>query len=93
MTARTIGARKRIGISRMSDYQKLGNWHRHDRYLGMTYSVITWHEAGRYFISAIEIGDLPRIENPHPQGFGSQREALDQGEAIARLTIDAQFPK
>ncbi len=75
----------------MSDYQDIREFHRHGRYLGMTYSVMTWHEANRYFISAIDIGDLPRIEAPHPEGFESLVGALDAGEALARTTIDAKF--
>jgi hypothetical protein len=84
---------KRRGSSRMSDYQDIREFRRSDRYLGMTYSVTTWHEENRYFISAIDIADLPRIENAHPGGFESLREALEAGESVARSTIDAQFPK
>lgn len=72
----------------MVEYRDIRNFKRRGRHLGVTYTVLVWADAGKYFISAVDISGYPRMSDKDSPGFDSADEALDAGEKQARDFID-----
>lgn len=72
----------------MVDHHDIREFKRSSRYLGQTFTVLAWSEAGKFYVSAIEITGYPPVKADSEQWFASVEAVFEHGKMLARDYID-----
>lgn len=72
----------------MVNYRDIREFKRSSRYLGQTFTVLAWSDAGKFYVSAIDITGYPQVKADGERGFTSLEAAMEHGQKLARDYID-----